>query len=158
MLSSWPGSAPVCRPKPGPRLHAVGVGQEAEVDVAPTAPVRGLLISQRSLHGKGVHCRPSPGHTPAWWAPCLLESHQHPRPCSQSNVQSLYLGQLRTWVSPGEPLLQQLASPPNPHSERSPSATTATQNQPDCQRRVCGVTISITCSHVLINCYLRGVS
>ena len=37
------------------------------------------------------------------------------------------------------------------------SATTTTQNQPDCQRWARSVTISVTLSHVLISCYPRGV-
>lgn len=69
----------------------------------PLGPCAGSAVSQRSLHGTGFRCRPSPGHTPAWWAPCVLESHQHPRVCSWSPLH-LLLGaeamyELRTWGS-----------------------------------------------------------
>ena len=101
MVSSWPGSTPFCRPKPGLHLHAGGVGQEPEEYIAPLAPVWGPLVSQRSPHRRGFQCRPSPGHTPAWWAPCVLESHQHPQFAAGARCAYCWVPKQRTISVPG---------------------------------------------------------
>ena len=61
MVSSCPGSAPFCRPKPGSHLHSGGVGQEPEEYIAPSAPVRDLLSAREVCTGRASGADPHQG-------------------------------------------------------------------------------------------------